>query len=347
MLALPTKPLSSPPSLEDTLGLLKAMGETTRLRILCLLNDGELSVKELTQVLGQSQPRLSRHLKLLADAGLVERHPEGAWAYFRMRDDALVSPLMAAVTALLDEREPILVADRERLDALREQRAQAAADYFNQHAEAWDEIRALHVGDEHIERAIIAAAGDQVVSDMLDMGTGTGRMLELFRDHYANAVGIDLSHEMLTVARAKLDRQAIIHAQVRHGDVCNMPFASASFELIVIHQVLHFLTQPERAIAEAARVLAPGGRLIIVDFAPHDLEFLRHDHAHHRLGLADVQVRSWLTANGLRPLDTRHLVPDQANKDMGLTVSIWSAQDPRLVIAQNGEQGAPAQELRV
>ncbi len=330
---LPNAAQTSPRGLLDTVRILRACGEETRLRVLTLLRDSELSVKDLTEILGQSQPRLSRHLKFLVEAGVVERHPEGAWAYFRLADAADTRVLAAAATGMLDENDRIIATDRQRLENLRTARAEKAANYFSQHARAWDTIRALHIADERVEQAIVAAAGDHPVAEMLDMGTGTGRMLELFCNHYTRGIGIDLSTRMLAIARAKLDKAAISHAQVRHGDICNMPFAPSSFELVLIHHVLHFLEQPRRAIEEAGRVLAPGGRLIVVDFAPHDLEFLRSRYAHRRLGLDDEVVGTWLHAAGLRDVTTTHLAPTANDERAALTVTIWSARDPRLVMA--------------
>ena len=272
-------------AVQTSVAALKAIAEPTRLRLLVLLSSGELNVKDLTGILGQSQPRISRHLKLLAEAGLVERAPEGSWVYFRLAEGADGGALARLVLAGIDRSDPVLVRDRRRADALRQERERAAQAYFAAHAGQWDSIRALHVAEADVESAVAEALGPGPFKLFADLGTGTGRMLELFRERYRRGLGIDLSPAMLAYARAKLEGAELRHAQVRQGDIYDLPLADQSADAAVMHQVLHFLSDPQRAVREAARVLAPGGRLLIVDFAPHELEFLRDEFAHERLGL--------------------------------------------------------------
>jgi ArsR family transcriptional regulator len=317
-------------SVETVLTALKAAGEATRVRILALLAQGELTVKDMTAILGQSQPRISRHLKLLAEAGLIDRYPEGAWVFYRLAEAGAQRRLAADVFALMDENDPVLAQDRERLATVKQEHAETARRYFAENAVDWDTIRALHVADAAVEAAMVEALGEAPFDSLLDLGTGTGRMLELLAPFYSRAVGIDASPAMLSVARANLDRAGLAAAQVRHGDIQHLPFGRNAFDVVTIHQVLHYLDEPERAIAEAARVLRPGGRLLIVDFAPHTLEFLREEHAHRRLGFARPSLKAWVEAAGLRLDDARDLSADAAGK---LTVTIWLARDRRIVIA--------------
>jgi ArsR family transcriptional regulator len=303
---------------------LRAAGETTRLRLLALLADGEHSVKDLTEILGQSQPRVSRHLKLLADAGLVTRNAEGAWAYYRLADTDAAADLGRWLVTRLDADDPERAADRLRLEAVRSaQQAQAAA-YFAKVADRWDELRQLHVPEEAVEAAILAALEGRVVDLLIDLGTGTGRMLELLKDHYRRAIGIDASREMIAVARAKLTAANVSHAQVRLGDIADLDAASGRADRIVIHQVLHYFDDPGRAIAQARRALAPGGEMLIVDFAPHEHEFLRAEHAHRRLGLSESQMRGWARAASLGVASLAKFPP--ATTD-GLTVCLWRLTD--------------------
>ncbi len=305
-------------------GALRAAGETTRLRLLALLADGEHSVKDLTEILDQSQPRVSRHLKLLADAGLVTRNAEGAWAYYRLADDA-AADLGRWLVARLDEDDRERAADRVRLEAVRNaQQAQAAA-YFAKIAERWDEFRRLHVPEAAVEAAILQALEGRVVDLLIDIGTGTGRMLELLAGHYRRAVGLDASREMIAVARAKLAAAAIGHAQVRLGDIADLDGSSGRADCIVIHQVLHYFDDPGRAIAQARRALAPGGEMLIVDFAPHDLEFLRSEHAHRRLGLSEGQMAGWARSAGLAVAQLTSFPPTSTAQ--GLTVCLWRLKD--------------------
>jgi ubiquinone/menaquinone biosynthesis C-methylase UbiE/DNA-binding transcriptional ArsR family regulator len=309
---------------------LKAAGEPTRLRILALLAEAELTVSDLTDILRQSQPRLSRHLRLLTEAGLVDRFREGSWAFFRIGERGGAAELARALIGRLNVDDAIVLRDRERLTAVRASRGAAAQNYFRRHAAQWDRIRRLHVADTAVEAAIRAALADKPIRSLLDLGTGTGRMLELFGADIERGLGLDLSLDMLALARARLDRAGLRHCSVRHGDIYDLALPRDSFDAVIIHQVLHFLDDSARAIAEAARVLRPGGRLLVVDFAPHDLEFLREEHAHRRLGFAAETVTQWLEAAGLDVLRQETLPPGPQGK---IAVSLWLARDPRIVLA--------------
>jgi ubiquinone/menaquinone biosynthesis C-methylase UbiE len=311
-------------------GSLKAAGEATRLRILAMLAEAELTVSDLTEILRQSQPRLSRHLRLLAEAGLVERFREGSWAFFRLGERGGPADLARVVIARLKADDAIVSRDRERLVTVRAARAAAAQNYFRRHAAQWDRIRRLHVADAAVEDAIRVALADRPIRALLDLGTGTGRMLELFGPDIERGLGLDLSLDMLALARARLDRAGLKHCSVRHGDIYDLSLPRDSFDVVIIHQVLHFLDDSARAIAEAARVLRPGCRLLVVDFAPHDLEFLREEHAHRRLGFAAETVTQWLEAAGLDVLRQQTLPPGPDGK---IAVSLWLARDPRIVLA--------------
>jgi ArsR family transcriptional regulator len=301
-------------------GALRAAGETTRLRLLALLAEGEHSVKDLTEILGQSQPRVSRHLKLLADAGLVERNAEGAWAYYRLAEDD-AAELGRWLVGRFDPTDPDRQADRERLEAARRAQQAQAASYFAKVAERWDELRRLHVPEAAVEAAILKAVGDRVVDLLIDLGTGTGRMLELLKDHYRRGVGIDASREMLAVARAKLTTAGIGNARVRLGEIGDLDAGIGAADIVVIHQVLHYFDDPGRALVEAGHLLKPGGLMLVVDFAPHDLEFLRTEHAHRRLGLSEAQMQAWARAAGLEISGRTDFPPRRGDEE--LTVCLW------------------------
>ena len=242
-------------------------------------------MSDLCEILRQSQPRISRHL-LLADAGLVERFREGSWAFFRLGEHGGSAALARELIARLDPSDVTLARDRERLESVRKTHAESAQAYFSDHAAEWDRIRKLHVADEQVEEAIRTALGNQPFRSLLDLGTGTGRMLEMFGPTIERGLGLDLSHDMLAIARDRLGRAGLRHCSVRQGDIYDLAMPKDSFDVVIVHQVLHFLDDSARAIREAARVLRPDGRLLVIDFAPHDLEFLRDDHAHRRLGFA-------------------------------------------------------------
>ncbi|WP_395671622.1 ArsR/SmtB family transcription factor [Phenylobacterium sp.] len=310
-------------SAAEAVEVLRAAGEPTRLRILALLARDELAVLELCRVLDQSQPRVSRHLKLLAEAGLVERFPDGAWVFYRLTNGGQEAELVSETLARLDPADPVLARDAERLTAVRAERADAAAEYFARNAARWDEIRSLYVSDAAVEAAILEAAGPGPYRRLVDLGSGTGRMLTLLGPQADHALGLDLSQQMLNIARNHVAEAGLDRCELRHGDIFGTRLPAEAADLVVVHQVLHYLADPAAAVKEAARIVEAGGRLIIVDFAPHSLEFLREQHQHRRLGFADAEIGRWLTAAGLKVCASAALPPAQAG---GLTVKIWTAE---------------------
>lgn len=307
------------------LEIFRALADPTRLRILALLRAMELSVGELAQVLGQSQPRVSRHVKILADAGLAERRKEGSWVFLGLGDPVRVRPLLAAIDAWSEDGDSDhwTRADIARLAAVRADRAAAAEHYFAAHAGEWDAIRSLHVAESEVEAAmgqmlgLGSAAHAESLGRLVDIGTGTGRMIELFGGHARVATGIDRSPEMLRLARAKLAEAGLAVSELRQGDMYALALPDGAADTAILHQVLHYAQQPAAAIAEAARVLKPGGRLLIVDFAPHEREELRSRDAHARLGFADEQIAVWFE-------DSRLTLDSVDTLEGGeLTVKLW------------------------
>lgn len=313
---------------------LRAVAEPTRLRLAALLAESELTVSDLVTILGQSQPRLSRHLKLLCDANVLERSPEGVNVYFRLS----AGPAGEAVRGCLnnlDNDDAVRVLDRRRLSTIRRSRAVSAESYFQRHAADWDAIRSLHIPEADVEQAIRKLLPRKKVGDLLDLGTGTGRMLQLCAGNAENAVGVDLSREMLAVARANLDSPEYRNCSLRRASAEQLPFADSSFDIVLSHMVLHFLPEPDLVIAEAARVLRPRGRLILVDFAPHDSTLLGADHAHRWPGFTDAQIGEWMEDAGLlvgRPV---------ALPGGPLTVKLWRAE--RSVPVESHQAVAPAE----
>lgn len=303
--------------------VLRAAGEPTRLRILALLAREELAVLELCRVLDQSQPRVSRHLKLLADAGLVERFPDGAWVFYRLMTSGEPSALISEILRRTDPEDGVLARDRERLSAVWAERANEAGEYFAQNAARWDEIRSLYVSEADVEAAILEAAGPGPFRRLVDLGSGTGRMLTLLGPHAEQAVGLDLSQQMLNIARSHVAQARLERCELRHGDIFATRLSEQSADVVVVHQVLHYLSDPAAAVKEAGRIVEPGGRLIIADFAPHKLEFLREQHQHRRLGFAEPEMARWLADAGLGKVRSASLAATRAD---GLTVKIWTAE---------------------
>jgi len=308
----------------EIIEIFAALADPTRLRILSLLRAMELSVGELAQALGQSQPRVSRHVKILVDAGIAERRKEGSWVFLGLANNQRTAPLLAAIDAWTTQQgeDSWMLADTARLTAIRTERAAAAAEYFDANAAKWDEMRSLHVAEHEVEDAIRSALGGLPIGRLVDIGTGTGRMIELFGTKAETAIGVDRSPEMLRLARAKLAASGLRQADLRQGDIYALPLPSQSADVVILHQVLHYAEAPAAAIAEAARLLAPRGRLLVVDFGPHEKEELRSRHAHARLGFTDAQIASWFAAAGLQSEPARPLAGSE------LTVNLWLAHRP-------------------
>src|SRR5258707_1519214 len=309
-------------SMGELLAPLAAVAEPTRLRLLLLCAGAELTVSELAQILGQSQPRVSRHLKLLCEAGLLDRFREGSWVFYRLSSGSAASALSRHLVAACGKDDETIALDLQRLATIKRQRAESAAAYFRENAAQWHRIRSLYVDEREVEAALSEIVAATEPQDLLDIGTGTGRMIEILGPGVVHALGIDQSREMLAVARVNLERAGLANSIVRLGDMYQLPLADGSFDAVVIHQVLHYADRPAAAIAEAARVLRPNGILVVVDFAPHALEFLRDDHAHRRLGFADGEVTEWYNAAGLEPTPPLRLPGDP------LTVVTSTARRP-------------------
>ncbi len=314
---------------------LKAVAEPTRLRILVLLRDGELNVKDLTQILGQSQPRLSRHLKLLSEAGLVERFREGSWVYFHISERSVGGRLSLRLLESINKDDPVLIRDKRRVNELRHAREEAAQAYFRSHAAHWDSIRSLHVSEHEVETKMRELLGRGPFQQFVDLGSGTGRVLELFSSTFEAGIGIDVNNTMLSYARSKLESAGQHHIQMRHADIYNLPLPDNMADAVCVHQVLHYLNDPSCAITEAARILKPGGQLLIVDFAPHELEFLRENHAHVRLGFSHSTIEGWLSDANIEPTAACDLSPKNGKDAQTLTVSLWKGmRRPKTEIQQ-------------
>ena len=308
--------------MHDLVTTLKAAAEPTRLRLLTLCSNSDLTVSELTQVLGQSQPRVSRHLKLLHQAGLLDRQREGSWVYFRLAGKGPAAKLARILIGSMPVDDPTLALDVERLQQVFQRRTKKAVEYFRRNAKRWDQVRSLHVDEREVEQLLLDLVSTRKVQRLLDLGTGTGRVLELLATKVSELTGIDSSSEMLQVARANLARKGIRNCVLRRCNMYQIPLPGRSFDAVTIHQVLHFAETPGQVIAEAGRLLAPGGRLFIVDFEEHHLDELREEHAHRWLGFKPATLRNWLSDAHLEP--GKHL----SLAGGALTVGVWTARQP-------------------
>lgn len=303
----------------NMLDIFRALADPTRLRIMHLLRAMELAVGEIAQVVGQSQPRVSRHVRILVEAGLVERRKEGSWVFLRLVQDTGLAPLLAYFDAAEPSESEALwmKADLARLAAVRNDRALAAERYFSDHAEEWDAIRSLHIPEAQVEGAMRALLGKEAIGRLLDIGTGTGRMIQLFGPDAAQVTAVDRSPDMLRLARAKLPEVGSDKYALLMGDFYALPVADRMSDTVILHQVLHYAQAPEAVIAEAARVLDGEGRLLIADFAPHECEDLRNRDQHARLGFSDAQMGGWFDNEGLA-MEAVETLPGGE-----LTVKLW------------------------
>lgn len=303
------------------LDIVHALADPTRLRIVALLRSMELAIGELANVLEQSQPRVSRHTRILVEAGLLNRRREGAWVFLRLSSEPDIAALIRLIDGwpLSDAEQAVAAADRLRLGTIRAERAETARRYFADHADEWDAIRTRHIAEDQVEAALLKLMHNRRLGHLLDIGTGTGRMAEIFAPAAAQITALDRSPEMLRIARAKLADRSIAVDLVQ-GDFMALPLAAASVDTIIMHQVLHFAQEPDRVVGEAARVLRPAGHLLIADFAPHDQEDLRSVAAHARLGFSDSQMRGWFASTGML------LEASQTLGGNPLTVKLWLAR---------------------
>lgn len=308
---------------------MKAAGEPTRLRILLVLERSELTVSEICRILRQSQPRISRHLKLLCDAGLLTRHAEGTNAFYRHAPEPYAKQFLAAVRPLIDLDAAVVQADQNELARIRADRSELAARSLVKITRESELLDGRKVRSSEVEQAMIEAVGPDPIDTLLDIGTGTGRVLELFAHRIEAGLGIELSREMLNLARTRLDEAGLDHCTVRSGNAYSLDIAAGSVDLAVLHHVLHYLDEPARAVDQAARTVTNTGQLLIVDFVAHKFEELRSHHAHRRLGFTDSEVTEWCAAAGMSVVDVQHLAPPN---DLGLpenellTISIWVAR---------------------
>lgn len=310
--------------MESFAAALKTLGHVDRLRILALLSRGELTITELVQILGLSQPRVTQYIKSLEAVEIVERLREGSWVFSRLkRGNPSLSKLVETTLQTLPENEAVLRSDRRRLNEVRDARSRIADEFFARVAKDSGQLGNEYLPQERIEEALLDISGNGPFDFMIDMGTGTGRMLELFADRIKRGAGIDSNPEMLKVARHKLAPDEFAHISVQQGDLHTTPFREKTADLVTLHQVLHYLDEPREAIFEASRLLAPGGQLLIIDFEAHTQDHFRENYAHRRLGFSDQDMLEWARGAKLKIKSEIKL----SNK-INPAIKIWKAIKP-------------------
>lgn len=314
--------------MEDFVNALKSIAEPTRLRILNILLTQELTVSEITEVLNYSQPRISRHLKLMCDAGVLDRVQEGAWVFYRVSANQTEGKLARSIASLMPESTAITERDMMRLRDVRKNYARKAQDFFEQNAETWNDVRSLYFASDKVDKALLEFVRNQKFDNLLDLGTGTGKMLELLGPFVNNAMGIDNSQQMLSVARSMLAENKLNHCQVRLGDIFDMNLPSEMrFDAITIHYVLHYLNDPQMLLSQATKLLSDNGKIVIVDFASHEVEMLREKFNHRRLGFSNKEMADWASTNKLA-IDSQEVVTsiEVDNKHIDIQLTVLSAK---------------------
>ena len=306
--------------MEELLRQLRAAAEPTRLRIIALCGHAELSVGDFVAILGQSQPRVSRHLKLLVDAGLLIRNKEGSRAYYRLLESDKNAQLSQVLNDLMDESDPMLVLDLSRLGIIRSERARFVDNYFDEFAGEQSRLSQISADEELISQLLLQYVQQENIGELLDVGTGNGRMLLLLGSKIEKAIGIDNSREMLAIARTNLEQADLKNCQVRIGDMYRLPFAENRFGLITINSLLRYAEKPKDVLTEATRVLKPGGILFIVDFSDHGLTELRDEYGHRWLGFSKDEMLNMLDG------DTITIESINFFKGEVLTVCVWKGQ---------------------
>ena len=306
--------------MDTVIRLLKSVADESRLRLLAVCARGEFTVSDFVQIMGQSQPRVSRHLKILCDAGLLERVREGNWVFYRLVNSLEIQSLTRQMLALVPASDTRARSDQLRLNQIKDARLDAAERYFQQAASEWEKLRSLHVEDLDVERALCEQVEREMPETLLDIGTGTGRILEILAPFLNSGEGVDLSPEMLSVARTNLDKPGLEHCRVRQGNMYHLPYEDTSFDYVTLHQVLHYAGQPTDVFAEISRVLRPGGTAVIIDFAPHSYEDFRKEYQHRRLGFSDAEIYGLLSQFHLKAS------PPVKFPGRELTVSLWTGR---------------------
>jgi ArsR family transcriptional regulator len=275
----------TPFKVEQLVQAVKSLADPTRLRLVTLLGHGELTVGEICRVVGQSQPRVSRHLRLLTEAGFLDRFREQQRVYYRTPAAGPRAGWLNELLGALDPDDPALQRDRVRMAVVVGDRKRMAASELGVSAPAdLDEVGLAAVVREEL--------GPVTLGELLDIGTGAGRMLEMLGSQASHAVGIDLSSPALRLARARLHGRALAHCEFQRGDMYALPFAAESFDTVTIDRVLAAAERPVAVLAEAARTLRRAGRLLVVD---------RFDDIEACTGLNPLRgVRQWLDGSGLK-----------------------------------------------
>ncbi len=316
-------------SLASLVEISKALGDEARLRILALIRNAEMSVKDICDILGQSQPRVSRHIKILADADLIKRTKEGAWLYCKLNRSGAIGYFITSYLDNVDDQDAVFASDLRRFETIVSQRIADADRFFEENAQEWDRIRELQIPDTLLDQEIQDHIGKEQIENLLDVGTGTGQMLEILHGRYQKATGIDMSSAMLRVARGRLAKLQTSNVSFQQLDILSIGKDLGQFDCVICHHVLHFIPNASEAIARMAECVKANGRLIIIDYLPHSIDFLAQDYHHMWNGFPPEEMAKWFSQNSLSLQHMQSYQADLKSKKKqsdSLIVGLWVAQ---------------------
>lgn len=302
------------------LDLLKALADPCRLRLVAVLLRAEFTVQELTQILDMGQSRISRHLKILSEAGVLSVKRQGTWSYYRVGED---SAFFCAIRPAFERELEQLPQRREDLAAVAlalEARRRRSLEFFDQHARTWDVLsRTLLPVPQYQERLLSLVP---TVDTLLEIGVGTGALLPDLSRRAAKVIGVDHSPAMLDEARRRLDHAGNSAAELRLGEMTHLPLADGGAGCVVANMVLHHAADPQAVLAEITRVLKPGGILVLADLARHEREWAREQLADQWLGFEEEELRGWLQGAGLGSIVIERVAAENGQEDVLLVTAV-------------------------
>lgn len=301
------------------LPMLKALADETRLRLCHVLLQHELNVRELVEVFGMGQSRISRHLKILSDCSLLTFRRDGLWVFYAAASSGEGRKLLDTVKTLVRD-EPLLAQDLERAAQVLAERSLATRHFFDSVAGEWGALRDDVLGGFDLHRALLAQLDS--CGTVLDMGCGGGELLQAMGDTVGRLIGVDSSPKMIELAKKRLASEGA-RVSLRIGELEYLPVRDGEADCGVISMALHHLADPRTAIAEAYRALGPGGRLLIAELDKHNDETMRRNHQDRWLGFSPEELASWLRDVGFAPLPCQ-----KTGVNRGLAVLLLEARKP-------------------
>ncbi len=293
---------------------LKALADPCRLRLTAVLLSGEFTVQELTRIMDMGQSRISRHLKILTEAGVLTVKRQGTWSYYRAGEEcrffSAIRPAFERELEMLTERSRDMAAVAEVL----EERRRRSQEFFDRHARQWDDLARTLLPVPEYHKRLIKQVPEGVT--LLEIGIGTGALLIELAARAANVIGVDHSPAMLEEARRRLANDGVSSVELRLGEMSHLPLSDGSVGCVVANMVLHHAADPAAVLAEIRRVLVPGGVLLLADLARHEREAAREQLADQWLGFEENELTDWLKLAGFAVVTTELVAADPGQESV-------------------------------